>query len=81
MKAFNLVSSSDCHSSSDAIKILLFMGLWSLSNHINQNMEDKNNLAYSTFTDFIGPFAISFHIESLAVSRSNILGMKKLSQR
>ena len=75
MKAFSLVSSSD------AIKLLLLMGLWSLSDHRSQNTKDKNNLAYSTFTDFIGLFAISFHIESLAVSRSNTLGMKEFSQR
>lgn len=75
MKAFSLVSSSD------AIKLLLLMGLWSLSNHKNQNTKDKNNLAYSTFTDFIDLFAISFHIESLAGSRSNTLGMKEFSQR
>ena len=40
MKAFSLVFSSD------AIKILLLMGLWSLSNDENQNTEDKNDLAY-----------------------------------
>ena len=65
MKAFSLVFSSD------AIKILLLMGLWSLSNDENQNTEDKNDLAYTLLHILLAFFPDETHLDWKSFHKDN----------